>query len=242
MSSAKFSHLKMVAFLSLVIELSFGEVCSAQDIDFVEVRDEPQHRHRFENEYVRVYDVLLPLGYVTLYHRHSENTIYTVVHPSTLNSLTTEGVKGANTLRRGSVSFSPQRDHPIIHQVRNVGDTVARLIGVELRGIGRVTDEPPITAHGYTKEFDNNFVRVSRLTLDPDESTGEHTIEFPTVAIAVRDAILTRDSTDGSSLTQTIEAAHVLFRDKGVTQRIRNTGDTPLEFVIYELLSTHENP
>ena len=27
--------------------------------DYVEVRDEPRHHHRFENEYVRVYEALI---------------------------------------------------------------------------------------------------------------------------------------------------------------------------------------
>ena len=54
MNFAGFSRLKICTFLALVIGLSFNGVCVTQDTDFVEVRDEPQHRHRFENEYVRV--------------------------------------------------------------------------------------------------------------------------------------------------------------------------------------------
>ena len=41
---------------------------------YVAVRDEPRHRRRFENEFVRVYDVLVPPGDTTLYHHHSEDT------------------------------------------------------------------------------------------------------------------------------------------------------------------------
>ena len=47
--------------------------------EFVEVRDEPFHRHSFENSRARVYDVLIPAGEASLFHRHTEDTFYAIV-------------------------------------------------------------------------------------------------------------------------------------------------------------------
>ncbi len=47
--------------------------------DYVAVIDEPQHYHRFENEFVRVYDVRFAPGEHSLYHRHDEDTMYVTV-------------------------------------------------------------------------------------------------------------------------------------------------------------------
>ena len=46
---------------------------------YVSVRDEPLHRHRFENTFARVYDVYIAPGEQTLYHEHTEDTLYVSV-------------------------------------------------------------------------------------------------------------------------------------------------------------------
>ena len=53
---------------------------------YVEVHDEPRHRHRFEDALVRVYDVLIPPTDTTLYHRHTEDTFYVAVNEATVFS------------------------------------------------------------------------------------------------------------------------------------------------------------
>ena len=40
------------------------------DEGYVAVRDEPRHRRRFEDDHVRVYDVLIPPGDTTLSFAH----------------------------------------------------------------------------------------------------------------------------------------------------------------------------
>lgn len=225
----------MLALLVLTLCAFHGDAWAAEALDFVEVRDEPQHLHRFENERVRVYDVILPVGYVTLYHRHTENTVYAVVHPTSLKSQAVGGRPVTNRLRQGAVFYNPQRERPLTHQVTNVGDRVGRLIGVELKGDGRAADGPPIAAHGYTEILNNPFVRASKLTLNPGESTGKHALGYPTVTVALSGGIVTRDTPDGHSTTETIEAAQIVYREKGFTQNVQNAGSAPVEFVIYEL-------
>ena len=56
--------------------------------EYVEVRDEPRHRHRFENDYIRLYDVLIPKGDETLYHRHGVDTFYVMIVNSSVKDRT----------------------------------------------------------------------------------------------------------------------------------------------------------
>lgn len=48
-------------------------------VEYVEVVDEPLHVEQFRNERIRVYYVTLAPGASTLFHRHSENTLYVVI-------------------------------------------------------------------------------------------------------------------------------------------------------------------
>jgi hypothetical protein len=47
--------------------------------DYVEVYEEPLHRVQWSNDYALVYTVNIPLGGVTLWHRHCEDTVYCAI-------------------------------------------------------------------------------------------------------------------------------------------------------------------
>lgn len=49
------------------------------EVEYVEVHDEPIHRRQFSNEYVYVYIAGIRPGETSLWHRHSENTLYVCV-------------------------------------------------------------------------------------------------------------------------------------------------------------------
>jgi len=42
--------------------------CAAKAADIVPIDEEPQHRLKFQNQHVRLFDVLLPPGYKGLWH------------------------------------------------------------------------------------------------------------------------------------------------------------------------------
>ena len=41
----------------------------------VEISGEPRHHPKFENEYVRIWDVTVPVGDVTLWHAHRNDNV-----------------------------------------------------------------------------------------------------------------------------------------------------------------------
>lgn len=217
--------------------LSAASLCGAADVEYVEVRDEPNHIHKFENEDVRVYDAQVPAGHVTLYHRHSENTIYVVVDPSRLKTQAVEGRPTEREFRAKTVFYNPQREHPLIHEVTNVGDTDARLIAVEFRGKAREAAHARTTAHGYSEGLVNEFVRVNMLALEPGERTSPHVFHYPTVTVALTPGVVTRESKDSPTVTETVEPGEVTYRADGVSHDIRNDGSEAVEFVVYECVA-----
>jgi hypothetical protein len=110
-------------------------------IEYVEVRDEPDHRQQFENASARLYEVVILPGKTTLYHRHSQNTIYLTVSPTKISSRLA-GSEQVDELEflQGAVSFNPQRDNPFNHVVSNIGQLNAHFVGVELYDTGRTFD------------------------------------------------------------------------------------------------------
>src|SRR6516225_5104296 len=93
--------------LAALLMLSFVFAGGRQDavpVSAVPVSKEPHHRFKFENEFVRVYDVLVEPGDATLYHTHSSDYV--------LVNLT-------NTKLKAQTLGSPSMDLPV-----TVGQTV----------------------------------------------------------------------------------------------------------------------
>ena len=54
--------------------------------DAVLAKDEPRHRPKLENEYVRILDIEIPPGDQTLFHTHDLNYAYLMVNSALLHN------------------------------------------------------------------------------------------------------------------------------------------------------------
>ncbi len=201
---------------------------------WVEVRDEPRHRRRFENEFVRVYDVLVPPGDVTLYHRHTEDTFYVAVNEATVAD-TTWGAPEARTgtAPAGTLLCRPHREKPLIHQVHNVGVAEMRLIGAEIKATPAVTSAAPITAAGISLTLERDRLRAYELALAPGESTGPVALSCSTLTVFLTVATLTVVE-DGRARTVIHAPGDVVWLPGPVDVKLTNVGEEPCRAAIGE--------
>jgi quercetin dioxygenase-like cupin family protein len=98
------------------------------------LQEEPHHRWKFENQYVRVFDVVLTPGESTLFHTHS----YSKGIDVQLNEATVQDQapgkewEPVSKVFPGEVSYGEDAKVPYTHRVSNVGTTAFHLIYVEL--------------------------------------------------------------------------------------------------------------
>lgn len=101
--------------------------------DLVEAR----HQWRFENQYVRVYEVRIPPGKATAFHRHAYDQVTVFVSGGRISEQKEGDPWGApREIKAGSVSFTANAANPLTHRVRNEGTTEYRVILVQLLGRG----------------------------------------------------------------------------------------------------------
>ena len=93
---------------------------------------EPRHRWLFENQYVRVYDVRIPPGETTAFHRHAYDQVLVYVTGG-LVSVQLDGQPWGRpiAIEPRSVSFSADSRKPITHRVRNDGKTEYQVVLVQ---------------------------------------------------------------------------------------------------------------
>lgn len=210
---------------------------SIEGVEYVNVRYEPQHRHEFENDDIRIYDVLLPPEYVTLYHAHVVDTIYVVVSGSKLKtrSLTGSSLPIALPVPSGTVLFNEHTKEPLVHEVTNEGDNAARLLGVELKFERTEFARQPLSASGLELDATYAKARVYELNLEPGESTGKLEIDFAALMIAKTEASVTFSSTNQPTRIASLEPASWEWLDHPGIVTITNIGLSPYEAVLYEL-------
>jgi len=207
----------------------------ADDERWVEVRDEPRHRRRFENDFVRVYDVLIPSGDTTLYHRHTEDTFYVAVNEATVRDRTWgEDEPRTGTAPAGSCLCRPHRARPLIHQVHNLGSTEMRLIGAEIKVSPPVVSAAALDAPGHRLTLERDRLRVYELALEPGQSTGPITYGFSALTVLLSVATLHTVRGDGSEQTAIHAAGDVLWQPGPTTMTITNVGEQPCHAAVGE--------
>lgn len=99
----------------------------------VPVEQEPHHRWEFQNAYVRVLEVLLTPGEVTLFHTHSHDSIAVQLTPATVQEQSF-GKERQPALRitPGEIRYAEGGKTPYTHRVQNVGSTPFHVVDIEL--------------------------------------------------------------------------------------------------------------
>jgi hypothetical protein len=202
---------------------------------YVAVRDEPRHRHRFEDEWIRVYDVLIPPGDTTLYHHHTEDTFYVAVNEATVRDQTWgEAEARTGTAPAGSAMCRPHRHRPLIHQVHNLGAAEMRLIGAEIKASPPVTAASPLDAAAHTLTLERDRLRIYDLSLGAGESTGEIDYGFASLTVLLSIATLQITDAKGGDHTVIHAPADVVWRPHPTRLTITNVGEHPCHAVVGE--------
>jgi quercetin dioxygenase-like cupin family protein len=100
--------------------------------DPVPVEQEPHHRVIFENQYVRVLDVVVKPGETTLFHKHSLDNIPVILTNADNRTQFAGKDWGPTPAKAESVGFIPGAAKPYVHRINNQGSTVFHVIDIEV--------------------------------------------------------------------------------------------------------------
>lgn len=87
------------------------------------------HHWVFENQYVRVFDVRIPPGATTEFHRHATRSVVVFVSGGRVSTERQgEAWGSAENIKAGGVTFSDDSGQPFTHRVRNEGASEYRVL------------------------------------------------------------------------------------------------------------------
>jgi len=100
--------------------------------DPVPVEREPHHHVVFENQYLRLLDVVVPPGEMTLFHTHSLDNVAVLLADTTLKNQNPGEDWTERPITHGSVGFRAGTKTPYTHRIMNTGAVVFHVMDVEI--------------------------------------------------------------------------------------------------------------
>jgi len=224
--------LKLVALLGVLTAFGAG----AED-KIVPAQEEPHHRPKFQNEYVRVLDVAIDQEDATLFHTHSLDYPYVMVTGVTLLNQVPGGQPGEVKIQRGLIGYYRASQGAYTHRFTNRGPGTFRAIGIELvrpAAAGNAVVTPLSDATGYRTVLDNDRLRGYLLKLEPGQSTGPVTLSGPGIRVVLGGGEIEQGGGAASGALK-LEPGQFVWRARPETMTVKNTGSTTVELVEFEL-------
>ena len=202
----------------------------------VPIEKEPMHRLKFENEFLRLFDVLVPAGETTKYHIHLYDGVSVRLSNTQIIDEAISGERKPFDIKYGTATFGA-RSSPETHRVVNSGKSDFRNIFIEiLTGKSAATAKPfPILSEGHVIIIDNERVRVNRLVLKPGESSKMHTHQMHGLGIILYDSKIELIAPDGTKRILEPKAGDHAWQNAGTTHTIKNIGTNVFEAIDIEL-------
>lgn len=203
----------------------------------IPAKEEPRHRPKLENEYVRILDVEIPAGDQTLFHTHDLNYAYLMVNAALLRN-EVMGKPGTAEIKipAGLVGYYRATEGAYTHRFTNIGAEPFRAIGIELlrsaSSSGVAAPLPEST--GYVTVLDNERVPAYRVVLEPGQSTPAVTLSGPSIRVA-ETAGRVRQQSAGSEVEAELVPARFEFRGQAARHALKNVGDARVEIFEFEL-------
>jgi quercetin dioxygenase-like cupin family protein len=224
----------LLPVLLLLATVSFATLSQSNSAQSpVEIAGEAHHHPKFENEFVRVWDVTVPGGDATLWHAHRNDNVVVTLAPAQLHIDTLGRDPADAEWKFGEVRFSKAT---YVHRAINVGTTPFHNLTIELlRPTNFVADPSNLPAEpGLIPILENDRVSVNRLSLAPGEAVPTHTHPYPGLQVTLTAAEI-EVTANGKTVQHPVKAADVSWRAGGVTHSIKNAGKTTFEAVDIEL-------
>ena len=201
----------------------------------VEISGEPRHHPKFENEFVRVWDVTVPAGDTTLWHIHRNDNVVVTLGEARLRIETAGAAPGESLWKFGEVRFGKAT---YVHRAMNVGTTPFHNFTIELLKPPAGAPAPSIPKEPIvrTPVLENERVRAFALTLEPGQSTSMHTHVLPSLAIALTPGdieVITQGKNKPDRLS--LPLGDLRWRAAAVTHTIKNIGKSRFSAVDIEL-------
>ncbi len=200
------------------------------------VVDSDHYKVEFENDRVRIIRITYGPGEKSVMHYHPDSVVVFLTDVKGQFTLPDGGAEGVE-VEAGMAGWADGGQH----LPENLGDEPFELVLVELKEYaaeagetGETGPDPAeVDSDHYKVEFENDSVRIVRITYGPGEKSVMH-YHPADIAVFLTDGNTRFTLPDGSTEDVEVKRGMAVWGDSG--QHLpENTGDEPFELVLVEL-------
>jgi quercetin dioxygenase-like cupin family protein len=180
----------------------------------------------FENEFVRIERVTIPVGFKSPLHTHPRPSVEVFLTDDHVREALPNGTSKDYQSKAGDVVWNDT----VTHRVENLSPQSVTLISIEIKGRPAAGQRSGAPAAGEAKvELENDWVRVVRGRISPGQKSPVHS--HPRyVGIFLSETKLRATLADGSQREISGKRGDVSWREP-VTHSIENLAATPFEAI-----------
>jgi hypothetical protein len=169
---------------AVLLVLSGGIIVAAQAI--VPVGDEPHHKRALYTANVRLFEILVPAGAVTLDHSHDRDVAVVAIGDTTIRTRTVgKDWDPPRSYVPGGINLVTYTGASSAHRMENVGQTPYRVVAVENTREGGWTMPRILAAPGTTLTQESRAFAVYDIRLDSGTPRTSHVHQQPTVVVLI---------------------------------------------------------
>jgi hypothetical protein len=197
----------------------------------VPVEQEPRHWVVFQNKYTRIYDCLIPLGDITLFHTHSFDSVSVTVSGGRRIAEILGGAATEADVPLGNIGFAKATNAPYTHRLTNTGSTPLRFVVPEILASAPSPGTPAAldAIPGHKLVLENDRVKVYRVSIEPKETTGIRSRTLPWLRISISQTMLLTHEPGKPSKTLQTRPGDFRWYEGGTTDSLENIGSTKYE-------------
>ncbi len=199
------------------------------------VHQEPRHHLVFQNNEMRLLNVLLPPGDTTQYHIHHTPSVFILF----TNTLTGSQLKGkpasSSKSTAGNMLFENlAAPHLRVHRVWNMDVDTFHVMDIELLQHDTGFAQKPLTMTGLALEIDTPWVRTYRLTLTNGKDFVLDDNERSLMLISL-DSAQVQTKQHGKTQQQIIKPGSFFGIKNGQSFSVKNNDGNTIQFALLEM-------
>ena len=223
------SSLRSIVFI--VVLLFMVSVLPGQ----VLVHEEPRHRPVFQNNQIRILNVLLPPGDTTQYHIHHTPSVFIFFTGTTISSQLQGSIASTSKSIPGNVIFENLASPNLrVHRVWNIDKDTLHVIDVELLSKDTGFVQKPLALPELKLTIDTPWVRTYRFILSNENDFTIRNKKRSLILVSLKTALVQTIQGDKVQ-NQALEPGSFFEIKSQQSFSMKNSSDTTAEFVLLEV-------
>lgn len=196
------------------------------------VHKEPRHRPVFENNKIRILDVLLPVGDTTQYHIHHTPSLFIYFSNTSTGSQLQGHQPSSGRSVEGTLRFENLAEPNVrIHRVWNIDTIALHVMDIELLYKDSSFVQKPLSIPDLQLAIDTPWVRVYKITVNTGKSFKLKDTPRSLVLVSFDSARLQLRQ----SKLHTVQPGSFSWINAGEVFELKNIGEQSARFVLLEL-------